>query len=106
LLSVLAHHGHPGEPEAARAALAVGLGKLFDDVDYPATDQVPNWPEALDKSLKALDALRPLEKERLIAAMSRIVQHDGQIVAAEMELMRVICGVLHVPLPLMDQGGG
>ncbi len=103
LLTVLAHHGHRDQPDEARAALAVGLGKLFDDVDYPASTEVPEWPDALDRALKALDGLRPLEKERLVAAMSRIVQHDGQIVAAEMELMRVICGVLHVPLPLLDQ---
>ncbi len=103
VLSVLAHHGHPDQPDLARAALAVGLGVLFDDVDYPATAEVADWPQALDRALKKLDGLRPLGKEKLIAAMARIVNHDGQIIPAEMELMRVVCGVLHVPLPLLDQ---
>ncbi|MCC5865734.1 MAG: M48 family metallopeptidase [Wenzhouxiangella sp.] len=102
LLSVLAHHGHPEQPDQARAALAVGLGSLFNDVDYPTTADVPGWPEALDDALKRLDALRMLDKERLVSAMARIVMHDEQVIAEEMELMRVICGVLHVPLPLMD----
>ncbi len=106
LLTVLAHHGHPEQPDEARAALAVGLGALFDDASYPkALDLPDDWPSALDRALKSLDALRPLEKQRLVAAMARIVQHDGQVVAAEMELMRVICGVLHVPLPLFEQPG-
>lgn len=104
LLSILAHHGHPDEPDEARAALAVGLGSLFDNADYPATTAVENWPDALDRALKALDGLRMGEKEKLLAAMARIVRHDEQIIASEMELMRVICGVLHVPLPLLDSG--
>jgi hypothetical protein len=102
LLTILAHHGHPDQPDQARAALAVGLGSLFDSVDYPASTEIENWPDALDRSLKSLDALRMGEKEKLVAAMARIVQHDEQVIAAEMELMRVICGVLHVPLPLLD----
>jgi Zn-dependent protease with chaperone function len=102
LLTILAHHGHPDQPDEARAALAVGLGSLFDGIDYPATTKVENWPDALDRALKSLDALRMSEKEKLVAAMARIVQHDDRIIAAEMELMRVICGVLHVPLPLLD----
>ena len=106
LLTILAHHGHPDQPDEARAALAVGLASLFDSVDYPASTEIENWPDALDRSLKSLDALRMSEKEKLVAAMARIVQHDEQVIAAEMELMRVICGVLHVPLPLLATAAG
>ena len=102
LLAVLAHHGHPDDPDTARAALAVGLGHLFSDSAYPRTTEVPDWTDALDKALKALDALRPADKQKLVAAMSRVVMHDEQVIAAETELLRVICGVLHVPLPLAD----
>ena len=106
LLSILAHHGHPGEPETARAALAVGLGKLFSDDSYPETTEVADWPDRLDQALKDLDRLNPKGKEKLVAAMAQVVMHDEQVLAVEMELMRVICGVLHIPLPLMDSSRG
>jgi Zn-dependent protease with chaperone function len=99
LLAVIAHHGHRGDPDSARSALAAGLGPLFPDRALPRRTEVPHWPEALDKALKALNALRPAEKEKLVAAMSRVVMHDNRVVGAETELMRVICGLLHVPLP-------
>ncbi|MEE4329251.1 MAG: M48 family metallopeptidase [Wenzhouxiangella sp.] len=108
LMAVLAHHGHRDNPDAARAALAAGLEALFPDRASPRTTEIPDWPGALDKSLKALNALRPAEKQKLVAALSRVVMHDNQVVGAESELLRVICGVLHVPLPpaLAATGGG
>jgi len=104
LLAIVAHHGHPDQPELARSALAVGLGHLFDDVDYPGEIDVPNWPDRLDEALKALDALRPGDKQQLVAAMGHVVMHDDHVSASETELMRLVCGILHVPLPIVVQG--
>ncbi len=100
LLAILAHHGHPDEPEVARAALAVGIGALYTDEAWPAMPELADWPDQLDSALKELDQLRPTEKQKLVAAMARVAMHDEQLIAEEMELMRVICGTLHVPLPL------
>ncbi len=101
LLAILAHHGHPDQPEEIQGAYAVGLEAALDE---PAgAPPVPdNWPERLDEALAKLDRLKAREKEKLVAAMARVAMHDEEIVAAEMELMRVICGLLHVPLPLIE----
>jgi len=102
LLAILAHHGHPDEPEVAQAALAVGIGALYSDETWPSMPELDDWPDQLDAALKNLDRLRPADKQTLVAAMARVAMHDEQVIAEEMELMRVICGSLHVPLPLMD----
>ncbi len=105
VLGILAHHGQPNQPEQARTALAMGLGSLFDGLDYPQAIDVTDWPQRLDKSLKALTQLRPKDKQLLVAAMARVVMHDEQARVSETELMRVICGVLHVPLPVSNLSG-
>jgi len=102
VLGILAHHGQPNQPEQARTALAVGLGSLFDGLDYPQAIDVTDWPQRLDRALKALTQLRPQDKQLLVAAMARVVMHDEHARVSETELMRVICGVLHVPLPVSN----
>ncbi len=101
LLAILAHHGHPDLPDQVQGAYALGLETALNEPagQPPVPDQ---WPEALDDALQALDRLKPREKEKLVAAMARVAMYDEQIVTAEMELMRVICGLLHVPLPLFE----
>jgi hypothetical protein len=101
LLAILAHHGHPEQPEQVQGAYAVGLeAALNEPAGQPPVPQ--DWPEPLDQALKELDRLKPREKEKLVNAMARVAMYDEQVVSAEMELMRVICGVLHVPLPLLS----
>ncbi|MDH3924424.1 MAG: TerB family tellurite resistance protein, partial [Xanthomonadales bacterium] len=60
-----------------------------------------DWVEILDSALPKLDRLRPAEKEKLVAALVEVVQHDGSLAASELELLRVICDLVHVPLPLL-----
>jgi Zn-dependent protease with chaperone function len=104
LLAILAYHGHPDQPEQVQGAYAAGLEAALDQ---PAgAPPIPDeWPVSLDDALKELDRLKAGEKEKLVAAMARVAMYDEQVVAAEMELMRVICGVLHVPLPLLEITG-
>jgi len=33
--------------------------------------------------------------------LSAVVMHDGKMDAEELELLRVICDLIHVPLPLL-----
>ena len=106
VLGLLAHHGHSDQPEEARSAFLVGVRELFGQGESPDLPDVAGWPKALDTALQQLDALTMSEKQRLVTAMARVVRFDQQIIASEMELMRVICGLLHVPLPLMDTTEG
>ena len=99
LLAILAHHGHPGDPVAARAALAAGLRLANLEAHEPSAIG-QDWPGRLDEALASLDALRLPDKELLLRALLATVQHDGQAVPAEQELLRAIAAALHMPLPL------
>ncbi|WP_018176053.1 MULTISPECIES: M48 family metalloprotease [unclassified Thioalkalivibrio] len=112
LLAVLAHHGHPDDPAAARAALTAGIGSL--DGALPLAVEIPEaltgaagaraWANVLDRVMEQLDALRMRDKDPLIRAMVTTVSHGGQVVPAEVELLRVMAASLHVPLPLASEG--
>lgn len=104
VLAVLAHHGHPDQPEAAQGAFQNGLQEMAD-VSTDALPSADDWPTRLDGALKRLDALKPAEKQRLVASMARCVLADGQVTPEEFELLRVICGLIHVPLPLLEAPG-
>jgi division protein CdvB (Snf7/Vps24/ESCRT-III family) len=58
-----------------------------------------HWPPKLDAALSRLDRLRPEAKEQLVAALVTAISHDGRMTVPESELLRVICAVLHCPLP-------
>lgn len=99
VLAVLAQHGHPGE-ESALAAYRAGAAEL----GLNAGDRLPgrnDWVRVLDEVLPGLDRLKPGEKEKLVGAMLGVVLHDGQLVPSELELLRVIGDLIHVPLPLL-----
>ena len=101
LLAIVAWHGHPDQPEAVEGALDAALEKA--GLDRP--EEIPGlegWPGRLDEALDRLDRLKPREKEKLVNALACCVLHDGQVIPEEMDLMRVVCGLLHVPIPLLD----
>ncbi len=101
LLAIVAWHGHPDQPEEVEAALAVALDRA--GLDRPeALPGLKDWPSRLDSALEKLDRLKPGEKEKLVNAMACCVLHDGQVIPEEMDLMRVVCGLLHVPIPLLE----
>ncbi|WP_038053722.1 M48 family metalloprotease [Thioalkalivibrio sp. ALJ1] len=112
LLALLAHHGHPDDPDAARAALTAGLGELTGALPLDAT--IPEalsgaggaraWANVLDRVLDQLDGLRLRDKDRLIRAMAVTAHHGGTVGVAEAELLRVMAASLHVPLPLASDG--
>jgi Zn-dependent protease with chaperone function len=100
LLWILARHGHRddaaaavGAYEAARAVLP-GLPSRS-----PATDLV--WSKRLDTIFSALERLSMNARAELIAAMLECARHDAVIEIAEYELLRLVAGVLEVPLPLL-----
>lgn len=103
LLRIVAHHGHPDEEQAV-AALGAGmkeLGLAASDTHALRDD----WHERLDAALEKLDGLRMKDKGLLLRGLVTTVQHAGETVVAEAELMRVIAACLHVPLPLLSAEG-
>jgi Zn-dependent protease with chaperone function len=101
LVAVLAGHGHESSA-AAQAAFKAGLDVLGLDNSTPMP-RVENWTDALDRLLPKLDRLKATEKEKLVRALITVVLHDGQLAPAELELLRVTCDLIHVPLPMLVQ---
>jgi Zn-dependent protease with chaperone function len=104
LLAILAHHGHKEAPEAARAALAAGVQSL-QMAPGDAAAVGADWPARLDAALGKLDELRLEDKRRLLEAMVRTVTH-AKTILSEMELLRVVCASLHMPLPMLEGEAG
>jgi len=99
VLAILANYGNAdkAETEVAFKAGVVAL-KMAADTAMPEID---NWVQALDNALPRLDKLKSSEKELLVRAMTKVITHDGRLVPAELELLRVTCDLIHVPIPLL-----
>lgn len=100
LMAILASYGHAEDPAGAQGAFAAGMSELEGQV--PAMPPVAGWAGRIDKLLSRLDTLRPASKHALVVALLRCAAHDEKVVDDELDLLRVICAVLHVPLPLMQ----
>lgn len=102
VIAILAANSQAGDTGIENAYRAgVDLLGASGGARVPAID---DWCDALDKALPALDRLKPADKERLVNAMIATVMADDRVAVEEMELLRVICLVIHVPLPMI--GGG
>jgi len=103
VLSVLAVHGGD-TPALAAEAWRAGMNSLERDGGTPMPE-VTGWSASLDVDLPKLDRLEALQKEQLVRALLATVAHDGQYKSVELELLRVTCGLIHVPLPLLPGDG-
>lgn len=97
LLAVVAQAGND-DPVHAQRAYLTGLQYVLPQ------DALPYAPPAqgvlaLDGVWKPLDALHPLAKQSLVEAVTAAISHDGRVTIDESELLRMICGLLHCPLP-------
>jgi hypothetical protein len=99
VLAVVAGHGHDN-PAEQQAAFNAGLESLpfGSEASMPRSD---DWVNALDTALARLDRLKSSEKEKLVRALAGTVLHDGRLEPSELELLRAICDLIHVPLPIL-----
>jgi Zn-dependent protease with chaperone function/uncharacterized tellurite resistance protein B-like protein len=96
LLSALAHAGHTDTEQAAQALAKACAALPFEPVSLAANN---GELKTLDAALIRLSRLLPLQKPRLLKAMAICITHDGQINAAEAELMRAVADTLDCPMP-------
>jgi hypothetical protein len=99
VLAVLARHGSP-DLDSAWPAFRAGMVELGlgENSELPGGN---DWVRVLDQALPQLDRLRSGDKEKLVNAMLKVVLHDDNVVPSELELLRVTCDLIHVPLPLL-----
>ena len=95
VFSVVAQNGSRRDAAAAFEAgmKMVGLG------NGPRFAPLLNWIRPLDQALTQLETLKPIAKELMLEGLHATVKFDGDVSAAERELLRVIAASLHFPIP-------
>jgi len=102
VIAILARHGHESE-SGIQLAYQAGVTAIGADRSA-AMPLFDDWGQALDAALPILDRLKPAEKEKLVKALLATVMADNRVAFAEMELLRVVCALIHVPLPMITGG--
>ena len=102
VIAVLAQHGHENVA-GIESAYKAGVTALSASLSV-AMPVFADWSDVLDSALPVLDQLKPADKEKLVRALIATVMADNRIAVAEMELLRVICALIHVPLPMITGG--
>jgi hypothetical protein len=99
VVAILARHGHKSET-AANKAFESGVNEFNTKktIAFPSVDQ---WIETLDRSLEKLDRLKLSDKEILVRSLIVTVTSDGELVTEELELLRAVCALIHVPVPII-----
>ena len=97
LLAALAAVGQPDHAAAAHA-FAAGISQVLPHrpVEYAVA---PAGLLALEAGWPMLDELQPGDKELLVASAVAVIANDGVMTVAETELLRMVCALLHCPLP-------
>lgn len=100
VMAILARHGHD-RPQAALAAYRAGM-EVMGNGQPELEDAVPaDWAASLDAALPRLDELKSKDKQRLVEALIAVALHDQEFRPTELELLRVVCELIHVPLPIL-----
>ena len=97
-IAACASHGD-GAPaqEAVRRA-----GQFLGDESMTPAGGESRTLDALDLALKRLSTARYAERERMLAALSIAVSHDGRVSVDEHLIVRAAADALDVPLPALD----
>ena len=99
LIATLAHYGHDNKEEASAAyKLAMQELKLEESQSQPQINPTDNF-SGLNKALKDLRDLTPLQKPKLLKACAQSVLFDNRITADEGALLQGISAALDCPLP-------
>jgi hypothetical protein len=102
VIAILARHGHLSGVEA-QDAYDRGMAFL-EPGTVPPMPPSDDWIESLDGALDRLDKLRLEGKEKLVRSLIETVTADGSLVVEELELLRAVCAMLHVPMPIFPAG--
>jgi Zn-dependent protease with chaperone function len=100
LLIGAAAHASASSADAARAAFEAGRERMFPRATSLPPGDKPDFAR-LDDALNTL-ALLSVDRRRVVrAAVTRVIAHDGNLTAIELELVRAVSSALYVPLPPM-----
>lgn len=104
VISILASHGQNSKStqgiQLAQRAFKTGMSAV--GIEHKNLSFVDNWQAELDKSLTKLNELKVAEKKKVVIALGKTVLDDKKLITEEQEMMRVICALIHVPIPLLQ----
>jgi len=105
VVSAIAAHGQNSQTsqglQEAQKAFRAGMGTA--GINHKNLSFSDDWHAKMDAALATLDKLTPGDKRKVVVALARTALDDGDVVTAEHEMIRVICALIHVPLPLLQQ---
>ncbi len=97
VFATLAQMGAADE-RSARIAYEAGMTTVLP-MRRPEYAVIADWPAQLSQALARLEQLHPFAKQALIDGLLRTIASDEVMTAAEAELLRTVCALLHCPLP-------
>jgi len=104
VVSILASHGQNSTSsqglQLAQKAFTAGMGSV--GINHKNLAFKGDWQDRLDKALIKLDRLSAKEKASVVRALATTVLDDKKMITEEQEMMRVICALIHVPLPMLQ----
>ena len=105
VVSLVASHGqqtgHAGDLQKAQKAYRAGMASV--EINHTNLSFTDAWQAELDAALATLDKLKPGEKNKVVLALAVTVLDDQTVVTAEHEMLRAICALIHIPLPILNQ---
>lgn len=105
VVSILASHGQmeKGAQGLQMAQHAYRAGMESIGVMHTNLNFSDDWQTRLDEALKVLDLLLPEEKNKVVEVLATTVANDQKLVTEEHEMLRAICSLIHVPLPILHK---
>jgi Zn-dependent protease with chaperone function len=98
VISTLAHLGRM-DAQQTQAVFRQAMRMIRDQGPAELLDRKDCSLAGIDRALDRLAACSPTLKQRLLRAATHCVAADGQVMAGEAELLRVIAGSLDCPMP-------
>lgn len=104
IVSTLASHGQNStSPQALQyAQRAFKAGMSSAGIEHKNLTFTDNWQAEVDKALIKLNKLTISDKAIVVKALATTVLDDKKLITEEQEMMRVICGLIHVPVPYLQ----
>ena len=105
VMSILASHGQERSSaqglQLAQKAFKEGMNLV--GINHMNLNFSNQWQLDLDNAIAVLDQLSASDKSSVVAALIRAVLDDKKVLTAEHEMLRVICALIHVPIPLLNK---
>ncbi|MFT6407179.1 MAG: Zn-dependent protease with chaperone function [Arenicella sp.] len=105
VMSILASHGQERSSahglQLAQKAFKEGMSIV--GINHMNLNFSNQWQRDLDLAIAVLDELTANDKSIVVAALVRAVLDDRKVLTAEHEMLRVICALIHVPIPLLSK---